>query len=190
MTNPLKARSAFCFFHVKKYFLQVVRDLRNPLAIVHANDGTHRLFIVEQIGLIHILTANGTKLQQPFMDIRKNVFTRPNFGDERGLLGLAFHPKYCDNGRLFVYYNLRNPLNKKWPTRGGRTVLSEWKVSAKDMNKVDPNSEKIRFIFEQPMSNHNGGQLLFVNDSYLYIFLGDGGGAGDPFGTYGNALNM
>ena len=169
-------------------------DLRNPLALIHANDQTHRMFIVEQIGLVHTILPNGKKLDTPFMDIRSKVLTSPAFGDERGLLGMAFHPKYRENGRLFVYYITRKRGEKKksrgWWLGVSVAVLSEWRVSGADLNRVDEHSETILMTVEQPKGNHNGGQLLFAEDTYLYIFLGDGGGAGDPFGKFGNALNM
>jgi glucose/arabinose dehydrogenase len=154
------------------------------------------MFIVEQIGLVYIMLANGTRLDTPFMDIRSKVLTSPSFGDERGLLGMAFHPKYGENGRLFVYYTARKEgirkdgKSKQWWLGDSVAVLSEWRVSGADLNRVDEHSEAILMSVEQPKGNHNGGQLLFAQDSYLYIFLGDGGGAGDPFGEFGNALNM
>ena len=175
---------------------EVIKDLRNPLALIHANDQTHRMFIVEQIGMVHIILPNGKKRDTPFMDIRSKVLTSPAFGDERGLLGMAFHPKYRENGRLFVYYitRKRGKSSKKqsrgWWLGVSVAVLSEWRVSGADLNRVDEHSETILMTIEQPKGNHNGGQLLFAEDTYLYIFLGDGGGAGDPFGKFGNALNM
>ncbi len=174
----------------------MVKDLRNPLALVHANDQTHRMFIVEQIGLVYVVLPNGTKLDAPFMDIRSKVLTSPAFGDERGFLGMVFHPKYRENGRLFVYYITKKVGEKKknnskgWWLGRSVGVLSEWRVSGADLNRVDKNSEKVLMTVGQPKGNHNGGQLLFGDDTYLYVFLGDGGGAGDPFGKFGNALNM
>ena len=170
----------------------MVKNLRNPLALLHANDQTHRMFVVEQIGLIYVILPNGTKLDTPFLDITSKVFTSSSFGDERGLLGMAFHPKYRENGRLFLYYIARNvgkKDNRAWWLTKSSGVLSEWSVSGANLNRVDEHSEKILMAIGQPKGNHNGGQLLFGEDKYLYVFTGDGGGAGDPFGKYGNALN-
>ena len=150
------------------------------------------MFIVEQIGLIYVLLPNGTKLDTPFLDIRPQVFTSPSFGDERGLLGMAFHPKYKENGRLFLYYIARNWGKKDrraWWLTKSIAVLSEWRVSGANSNLVNRSSERVLMVIGQPKGNHNGGQLLFGEDQYLYVFTGDGGGAGDPFGKFGNALN-
>ena len=160
--------------------------------MIHANDQTHRMFIVEQIGLVYVILPNGTKLNTPFMDIRSKVLTSSAFGDERGLLGMVFHPKYRENGRLYVYYitkRLGKKGSKRWWLRGGITILSEWRVSGANLNKVNEHSEKVLMVMNQPKGNHNGGQLLFGEDNYLYVFTGDGGGAGDPFGKFGNGLN-
>ena len=173
----------------------MIKNLRNPLALLHANDQTHRMFIVEQIGLIFVILPNGRKLDTPFMDIRSKVLTSSAFGDERGLLGMVFHPKFRENGRLFVYYiakkvgNKKKPDPKEWWLGTSVAVLSEWRVSGADLNRVDQHSEKVLMSIEQPKGNHNGGQLLFGKDKYLYVFSGDGGAAGDPFGKFGNALN-
>ena len=176
---------------------EIAKDLRNPLALVHANDQTHRMFVVEQVGVVYVILHNGTKLKTPFLDITGKVLTTPAFGDERGLLGIVFHPKYRQNGRVFVYYITKgnggaygkNYRNKWWLSPGGLTVLSEFRVSKYDPNQVDSKSEKIILTIRQPASNHNGGQLLFGVDNYLYVFPGDGGNAGDPFGLHGNGLN-
>ena len=96
--------------------------------------------------------------------------------DERGLLGFAFHPKYLDNGKIYVNY-----VNSK-----GNTTISEFTKFISTKLSVDPSSEKILMIIEQPYSNHNGGHMEFGPDGYLYIAVGDGGSAGDP---HGNAQN-
>ncbi|XP_028396327.1 HHIP-like protein 2 [Dendronephthya gigantea] len=171
---------------------EVSKNLRNPLDLVHANDQTHRMFLVEQIGLVYIILPNGTQLNTPFMNISSKVLTSPAFGDERGLLGLVFHPRYRENGRLFVYYITRSSDKndpEQWWLDGGVAVLSEWRVSGSNLNRVNPYSERVILLIPQPKGNHNGGEILFGEDKYLYIFPGDGGGAGDPFGKYGNGLN-
>ncbi|XP_028251516.1 HHIP-like protein 1 isoform X2 [Parambassis ranga] len=161
---------------------EVANGLRNPLAMVHANDGTHRFFVGEQVGLVWVFLPDRSKLEIPFLNITKTVLTSSWEGDERGFLGLAFHPKYKYNGKLYVYYSVEIGFNEK-------IRISEFHVSATDINVVDHTSERVVLEVDEPASNHNGGQLLFADDGYLYIFTGDGGMAGDPFGKYGNAQN-
>lgn len=136
-----------------------------PLDI--ANAGDDRLFIVEQRGLIWILDENGNKLPQPFLNIDPSVGSG---GNEQGLLGLAFHPDYANNGYFYVNYTKNN----------GDTRISRFSVLANNPNQADPSSEKILLEVDQPYSNHNGGCLKFGPDGYLYIGLGDGGSGGDP----------
>ena len=138
----------------------------NPVQVTHAGDGSQRLFVVEQNGLIRII-QNGSILPTPFLDISDNVICC----GERGLLGLAFHPNYVNNG--FFYLNYTRP--------DGDTVIARYSVSTTDPNLAETNSESVVLIVEQPYSNHNGGQLLFSPvDGYLYIGMGDGGSGGDP----------
>ena len=155
----------------------VASGLRNPLAAVHAGDGSGRLFIVEQIGVIHILDREGNLLPEPFLDI--NVLTTAREGDERGLLGLAFHPNHSQNGLFYVYYS--SSVNA-----GHTSIVSEFQVNSTNANLSDTSYERVLLSLSQPFDNHNGGQLLF-KDGYLLIFLGDGGLGGDPFG---HALNL
>ncbi len=139
-----------------------------PVDITNVGDGSNRLFVAEKPGRIKIID-NGEVLDDPFLDIIDKVRSKEV---ERGLLGVAFHPKYKQNGRFFVNYtDLR-----------GDTVISEYKVSA-DMNTADPESEQILLRIMQPASNHNGGQIQFGPDGYLYIGTGDGGSAGDRLGN-------
>ncbi|XP_034015327.1 HHIP-like protein 1 [Thalassophryne amazonica] len=161
---------------------EVANGLRNPLAMVHANDGTHRFFVAEQVGLVWTYLPDRSKLDRPFLNITKAVLTSSWEGDERGFLGLTFHPNYKHNGKLYVYYSVEVGFDE-------RIRISEFHVSVHDMNTVDHSSERIILEIDEPASNHNGGQLLFADDGYLYIFTGDGGMAGDPFGKYGNAQN-
>ncbi|XP_062863308.1 HHIP-like protein 1 [Trichomycterus rosablanca] len=161
---------------------EVANGLRNPLAMVHANDGTHRFFIAEQVGVVWVYLPDRSRLKKPFLNISESVLTSPWEGDERGFLGLAFHPNFKHNGKLYVYYSVEVGIDE-------RIRISEFHISAADMNVVDHNSERVILEIDEPASNHNGGQLLFADDGYLYIFTGDGGMAGDPFGKYGNAQN-
>ena len=179
---------------------EVARNLRNPLAAVHAGDGTNRLFIAEQPGVVRILDVRtGRLLPQPFFDIKQMVLTSSRAGDERGLLSIAFHPNYGRNGRFFAYYSSkarRVPKpDKVKPSRLSpwgvehKSVLSEFKVSRANPNRLNPRREKVILEITQPRGNHNGGNILFGEDGYLYLTLGDGGGAGDRFGRIGNGLN-
>uniref|UniRef100_A0A3P8VNG7 HHIP like 2 n=1 Tax=Cynoglossus semilaevis TaxID=244447 RepID=A0A3P8VNG7_CYNSE len=162
---------------------EVANSLRNPVLMLHSGDHTHRMFIAEQVGFVWVYLPDGSRLERPFLDLSGEVMTTPWLGDERGFLGMAFHPKYRDNGLFFIYYSIQ--VNNKLE----KVRISEMKVSAHDMNVADPHSERVVLEIEEPAANHNGGQLLFGLDGYLYIFTGDGGKAGDPFGKYGNAQN-
>ncbi|KAM9706438.1 HHIP-like protein 2 [Dama dama] len=162
---------------------EVANGLRNPVSMVHAGDGTHRFFVAEQVGVVWVYLPDGSRLEQPFLDLKSLVLTTPWIGDERGFLGLAFHPRFRRNRKFYIYYSC---LGKK---RVEKIRISEMKVSRADPNKADPKSERVILEIEEPASNHNGGQLLFGLDGYMYIFTGDGGQAGDPFGKFGNAQN-
>lgn len=156
----------------------VAAGLTSPVALTSSRDGSGRRFIVDQSGVIRILTADGTLLPVPFLDVRpRMVVLRPNF-DERGLLGLAFHPDYASNGRFFVYYSA--PLRAGGPAGFDHTShIAEYRVSAHDPDLADPASERIVMQVDQPQFNHDAGALVFGPDRYLYIALGDGGGAHD-----------
>ena len=142
----------------------VVGGLEQPVFLTHAGDASGRLFVVEQAGRILILAPGGL-LPEPFLDIRDRV----RAGGERGLLGLAFHPRFARNGRYFVYYTRQ---------QDGASVLAEYRVSP------DPDRsrrrQRVLLRVPQPFSNHNGGMIAFGPDGLLYVALGDGGGGGDP----------
>ncbi len=142
-----------------------------PVDLQHAGDNSNRLFVVEQEGLISVFQNDpDVAVKTILLDIRSKVQDQ---GNEQGLLGLAFHPDFETNGYFFVNYTAANPE---------RTVISRFKVS-QDPNKADPASEQVILTFAQPYSNHNGGQVSFGNDGYLYIAVGDGGSGGDPHGN-------
>ncbi len=145
-------------------FEPVASGLSMPILATHAGDGSGRLFLVEQGGVIRVWDA-GAVLATPFLDLSSDV----SCCAERGLLGLAFHPRFASNGRFFVNYT----------DGGGDTVISEFTVSS-DPNVADGSSERELLTFDQPFSNHNGGHLAFGPDGYLYIASGDGGDGGDP----------
>ena len=137
-----------------------------PAGVASAGDGSNRIFVLELPGRIRIV-RDGELVGTPFLDIVDRVGSDAT---ERGLLGLAFHPDYVRNGRFFVNYT----------NRDGHTVISQFTVTT-NPDIADPASEKLILFVEQPASNHNGGHLAFGPDGFLWIGLGDGGGAGDQF---------
>lgn len=140
-----------------------------PIGIVSPDDETSRLFVVEQTGIIRVFqNTKDIAISNVFLDLTDRVL----YGGEQGLLGLAFHPSYKNNGYFFVNYVMENPR---------RTVVARFTVSA-DPNQGNRDSQLILLEVNQPFSNHNGGQLAFGPDGYLYIGLGDGGSGGDPYG--------
>jgi glucose/arabinose dehydrogenase len=163
---------------------RIVQGLKSPTLLTNADDQSHRIFIGEQTGKIHIF-KNGALLKTPFLDLTAKIVKLSKAYDERGLLGLVFHPDYKNNGRFFVYYTA--PSSD--PTLNCDSILAEYKVSTDNPDIADPTSEKILLRIGEPEMNHNGGQLAFGPDGYLYIGVGDGGGAGDQHGTIGNGQN-
>jgi glucose/arabinose dehydrogenase len=156
--------------------LQVASGLTSPLTLVAA-PGTDRRFIVDQAGTIRILRSDGTLVTTPFLDLRSKLVTLSAQYDERGLLGLAFHPSYATNGRFYVYYSV--PLLPGSPSGWNHTArISEFRVSG-NADVADAASERIVLELAKPAMNHNGGTLAFGTDGYLYISFGDGGGAND-----------
>ena len=152
---------------------RVAGGLLNPLGLASAGDGLGRLFVVEQAGRIWII-QDGELSAEPFLDIRQRVGSK---GFEQGLLGLAFHPRYAQNGYFFVNYTDRN----------GDTVIARFQVAAQGADQADAASELQLLTVNQPFQNHNGGSVAFGPDGYLYLGLGDGGSAGDPRG-FGQSL--
>lgn len=139
-----------------------------PVDIQSPKDESSRLFVVSQPGEIYFLnTSSPEDAPVKFLDIKDKVL----YGGEQGLLGLAFHPGFSSNGYFFVDYVAPNPR---------RTVIARFSVSNSDPNLADPESELVILEIKQPYSNHNGGQVLFGPDGYLYIGTGDGGSGGDP----------
>ncbi|MFX1376210.1 MAG: PQQ-dependent sugar dehydrogenase [Promethearchaeota archaeon] len=141
-----------------------------PVGIYNAGDGTNRLFVVEQDGIIKVFENNeNVSDYQVFLDISTNTSKE----NEQGLLGFAFHPNYEINGYFYVYYIDLITEN---------SIISRFKVNSSDMNRGNRSSEVKILTINQPYVNHNGGQIQFGPDGYLYIALGDGGGSGDPSG--------
>ncbi len=154
----------------KYELVQVFKGLKfdAPVELQSPTDGTNRIFVVEQKGVIRVFDNNDDVQQSAvFLDIDNTVES----GGEKGLLGLAFHPDYKSNGFFYVNYTRGNPLE---------TVIARYKVSSTSSNKADPSSETILMTYRQPYGNHNGGKVAFGPDGYLYIAAGDGGSGGDP----------
>ncbi|MBW3630337.1 MAG: PQQ-dependent sugar dehydrogenase, partial [Gemmatimonadetes bacterium] len=156
----------------------VAEGLTAPVALVEPPGGAGRRMIVDQTGVIRVLAGDANLLAEPFLDVRgKLVPLRPGY-DERGLLGLAFHPGYATNGRFFVYYS--TPRRSDTPAGFDHiNRLSEFRVSA-DRNRADAASERILLEMPHPQSNHNGGTIAFGPDGNLYLSVGEGGVANDP----------
>nr|XP_022332698.1 HHIP-like protein 2 isoform X2 [Crassostrea virginica] len=161
--------------------------LYNPVFARHSGDGSNRLFIGEVSGLIFVYYLNGSSESQPFLDISYQTLNTRNEGDERGLLGLAFHPNFRQNGRFFVYYSTPLEQHDDFMSNNHKIRISEFLVSHLNPNVADVESERVILEVVQPFWNHNGGEILFGDDGYLYIFVGDGGSRGDP---HRNAQNI
>ncbi|HEX9387719.1 MAG TPA: PQQ-dependent sugar dehydrogenase [Anaerolineales bacterium] len=150
----------------------IAEGFTSPVALISPNDGSHRLFVVDQTGLIWIL-FNGERLEKPFLDLRERVVKLNSFYDERGLLGLAFHPEFVKNGRFYVSYSapLRAGLSpEEWDHT---TYISEFTVSADDPNLANPDSERVLLAMDKPGYNYEAGHIAFGPDGYLYIATGD-----------------
>ncbi len=163
----------------------VIAGMKAPTMLTVAGDGTNRLFVADQPGIIYVIENGTMQKNPPFLDLTSKMVKINPIYDERGLLGLAFHPEYETNGRFFVYYS--GPKTEEGVDH--ESIIAEYAVSSDDPNVADPSSEKIVLRIDQPEANHNGGQLAFGPDGYLYIGLGDGGGAGDQHGEIGNGQN-
>ncbi len=157
----------------------VAGGFSSPMMIAVPADGSKRMAVVDQIGVVKIVTPDKKVLDVPFLDVRDRMVQLSPGYDERGLLSLAFHPDFRNNGRVFVYYSA--PLRLGGP--GGWSCtnrLSEFHIMAGNPDAGDMSSEKVLLTVDKPYSNHNGGPLLFgPDDGYLYLALGDGGRADD-----------
>ncbi|MDX1416779.1 MAG: PQQ-dependent sugar dehydrogenase [Candidatus Promineifilaceae bacterium] len=142
----------------------LVGAFTRPVYLTHAFDD--RLFIVEQAGLVRII-KDDELLNQPFLDIRDRVGSGRL---EQGLLSIAFHPNYPDNGRFFVNYT----------NKSGDTIVSRFAIASENPDSADLGSETVILAIDQPYPNHNGGQIKFGPDGFLYVGMGDGGSANDP----------
>lgn len=153
----------------------------DPVGIYHAGDGTDRLFVLEQPGKIKVFDNNPeTDQVQTFLNITSIVDQDGGYTEE-GLLGLAFHPNFSENGYFYVNYTEHNPR---------RNVIARYMVSSNNPDQADALSSLVILEVNQPYTNHNGGQMGFGSDGYLYISFGDGGSAGDPQGNGQNTQTL
>ena len=168
--TPVPAPAPLRAMQVERVFPNLTfRQLTN---LVQPDDGQDHIFVIEQSGRVRVFPNDQQASEAPtFLDISSRVSEANN---EEGLLGLAFDPDYKNNGYLYIYYSAASPR---------RSVVSRFSVSQNDPNLADPDSELIIMEIPQPFGNHNGGQLAFGPDGYLYLGLGDGGSGGDPFGN-------
>jgi glucose/arabinose dehydrogenase len=146
----------------------LVDGLTSPVQLVDANDGTGRMFIVQKTGQV-LIFKDGAVASKPFLDISGHV----SGSSEQGLLSIALHPKFKENGTFFIDYTDRN----------GNSQIERWAVSKDNPDVADPDSATTILEQDQPFPNHNGGLLLFGPDNYLYTGFGDGGSGGDPEGN-------
>ncbi len=144
----------------------VAAGFTRPVLLTHAGDGSQRLFVVEQAGLISLIEANNRRAE-PWLDITGPVGDE---GNEQGLLGLAFSPDFAESGLFYIDYT----------DTAGDTHVDRCQVSPPDAGTADPGNCATILFVEQPYPNHNGGHLAFGPDGYLYVGLGDGGSGGDP----------
>jgi len=159
--------------NVKPKPIQIVEAFPNllferPVDLQSAHDGSNRVFVVEQEGVVSVFeNTSGVSSKNTFLDISDAVDDK---GNEEGLLGIAFHPNFKNNGFFYLNYTVSS----------SETLISRFSVSAPNPNMADSSSELVLLRFDQPYGNHNGGQVAFGPDGFLYISVGDGGSGGDP----------
>ncbi len=177
----LAAMSGAANAEVKVKLEPYVTGVNAPLAMVQP-PGDNRKFVIEQFGRVRIINADGSLQGEPFLDIRNKIPQLWSDFDERGLLGIAFHPNFQSNGKFYIAYSahldFQGDLAKEfwWDHTN---VVAEYKVSADDPNVADPKSERILTSIDWPQFNHNGHWIGFGPDGMLYISTGDGGYAND-----------
>lgn len=178
----------------------VVDGLISPLGMAEPDDGSGRLFIYDQAGLVYVL-AGGRLLDEPLLDVRPRLVDLGAFGpgtyDERGLLGLAVHPLFATNRLIYTYtsepvvgrgdFSTLIPLDRSF---NHQSVVAEWRIDPANSNRVEAGSRRELFRVDQPQFNHNGGVMRFGPEGYLYIAFGDGGGADDQEGQLFNGQPM
>jgi glucose/arabinose dehydrogenase len=157
---------------------EITTGLVSPVQLVQAPGHDGLRYVVDQVGTIWAIDQAGNRLPDPFLDIRSKITPLSPGYDERGLLGLAFHPDFAQNGRFFVFYTA--PRRPTAPANyNNTTTIAEYRAQGGHTTMADPASERIVLQVDHPQSNHNGGTVAFGPDNYLYISIGDGGNAGD-----------
>lgn len=164
------AAAAIAQTAVTPRLIQVFSGTTRPILVTNAGDGSKRIFIVQQTGIIKVVQP-GQAAAADFINLSSKITVPGSSGDERGLLGLAFHPDFANNGKFYTNYTRAGD---------GATVIAEYTVSTTNPNQGNINSERVLLTIPQPFSNHNGGMLEFGADGYLYIGMGDGGSGNDP----------
>lgn len=160
----------------------VANGFTSPVTVVDPDDGSQRLFVVDQTGLIWVI-SEGHRLELPFLDLSEQVIELNSFYDERGLLGLAFHPDFISNGRFYVSYSAPPQAGLSPEEWDHTTHVSEFRVSSDDANRADIDSERILLAIDKPGYNYEAGHIAFGPDGYLYIATGDS--VRDPSGEAG-----
>ena len=140
---------------------EIAEGLKTPVFATNANDRTDRIFVGEIQGVVRIFYPDGSKIFEPFLDIRTKVLNTENEGDERGLLGLAFHPRFEENSKFYLYYSVKLPVGDQ---RSANHIarISEFKVSSYKPNMADMDSENIILEIDEPFANHNGGEVTHL----------------------------
>lgn len=193
MRNFFVAGLSFLCFAAHAVSLKPVAEgFVSPTVLTPLLDGSGRLLVADQVGTIHVINSDGKLSSQPFLDLRGKLCKLNQGFDERGVLGVALHPRFKDNRKFYVYYSA--PLRSDGPAKWDHTShLSEFKVSEKDFAQADLASERLLLQIDQPQFNHNCGRLEFGPDGFLYVGLGDGGQANDMglgHGPIGNGQDL
>jgi glucose/arabinose dehydrogenase len=163
----------------------------SPVLLVPVPDGSGRFLVGDQVGVVSVVNRAGVRESELFLDLRPRMRALNQGFDERGLLGLALHPQFNENGKFYVYYSA--PLRSVAPRDWDHTShVSEFKLSGRDPLRADATSERVLMEIDQPYFNHNGGCLEFGPDKLLYLGVGDGGNANDTGrrGPRGNGQDL
>ncbi|WP_298713401.1 PQQ-dependent sugar dehydrogenase [Chitinophaga sp.] len=180
--------SGSLFTSAQQARLELVTDqVQSPVCMAVPGDRSDRQFIVQKEGRVWII-QRGKLQSEPFIDVSADMVKVNPAYDERGLLGMAFHPKFKQNGKFYLYFSA--PVEKPGRGRNHKSVIAEYRVAKSSANTADPSTRRVVLEFDQPESNHNGGDIVFGPDGMLYIASGDGGGGGDKHGTIGNGQDL
>uniref|UniRef100_A0A8B9JV51 Si:ch211-136a13.1 n=1 Tax=Astyanax mexicanus TaxID=7994 RepID=A0A8B9JV51_ASTMX len=142
---------------------EVANGLRNPVAMIHADDGSHRFFVAEQLGYVWVYLANGSRIDRPFLNLTRAVLTSPWAGDERGFLCMALHPRFSEVKKAYVYYSVS-------VKRQERIRISEFTLSDTDMNMLDHSSESLKGVWDKLLTEHCGRKVLIKDKNFLSCF--------------------